>query len=47
MLLALLIWDVAIEGVSLIQTYRAQFDRIIKRGSFPEAAPSSDRLAEG
>lgn len=31
-----LIWDVAIEGVSLIQTYRAQFDRIIKRGSYPD-----------
>jgi len=31
-----LIWDVAIEGVSLIQMYRAQFDRIIKRGSYPD-----------
>ncbi len=31
-----LIWDVAIEGVSLIQTYRAQFDRIIKRTSYPD-----------
>lgn len=31
-----LIWDVAIEGVSLIQTYRAQFDRIIKRSSYPD-----------
>ncbi|MGH7353969.1 MAG: MlaC/ttg2D family ABC transporter substrate-binding protein [Candidatus Rokuibacteriota bacterium] len=31
-----LIWDVAIEGVSLIQTYRAQFDRVIKRGSYPD-----------
>ena len=31
-----LIRDVAIEGVSLIQTYRAQFDRIIKRASYPD-----------
>lgn len=31
-----LIWDVAVEGVSLIQTYRAQFDRIIKRNSYPD-----------
>ncbi len=31
-----LIWDVAVEGVSLIQTYRAQFDRIIKRGSYAD-----------
>jgi len=31
-----LVRDVAVEGVSLIQTYRAQFDRIIKRGSYPD-----------
>lgn len=31
-----LIWDVAFEGVSLIQTYRAQFDRIIKRSSYAD-----------
>jgi len=31
-----LIADILIEGVSLIQTYRAQFDRVIKRGSYAE-----------
>lgn len=31
-----LVWDVSIEGVSIIGNYRAQFDRIIRRSSYPE-----------
>lgn len=31
-----LIYDVAIEGISLISNYRAQFDRIIRTSSFAE-----------
>jgi phospholipid transport system substrate-binding protein len=31
-----LIYDVAIENVSLISNYRSQFDRIIRQNSFPE-----------
>jgi phospholipid transport system substrate-binding protein len=31
-----LVWDVSIEGVSIIGNYRAQFERIIRRSSYPE-----------
>ena len=31
-----LVYDVTIEGVSLINNYRTQFDRIIRTSSFPE-----------
>jgi phospholipid transport system substrate-binding protein len=31
-----LIYDVAIENVSLISNYRSQFDRIIRQNSYPE-----------
>ena len=31
-----LIYDVVIENISLINNYRAQFDRIIRRSSYPE-----------
>jgi phospholipid transport system substrate-binding protein len=31
-----LIYDVAIENVSLISNYRSQFDRIIRQKSYPE-----------
>lgn len=31
-----LIYDVTLDGVSLIGNYRAQFDRIIRRSSYPE-----------
>lgn len=31
-----LVWDVSIEGVSIIGNYRAQFDRILRRSSYPE-----------
>ncbi|OGL13317.1 MAG: hypothetical protein A3I14_14505 [Candidatus Rokubacteria bacterium RIFCSPLOWO2_02_FULL_73_56] len=31
-----LVWDVAVEGVSLVQNYRAQFDRVVRRSSYAE-----------
>jgi phospholipid transport system substrate-binding protein len=31
-----LISDIAIEGVSLVQTYRVQFERVIRRGSYAD-----------
>jgi phospholipid transport system substrate-binding protein len=31
-----LIYDVVIEGVSLVANYRGQFDKIIRNGSFTE-----------
>jgi len=31
-----LVWDVAIEGVSIIGNYRAQFERVIRRSSYAE-----------
>ena len=31
-----MVYDVVIEGVSLVSNYRAQFDRIIRRSSYPE-----------
>jgi len=31
-----LIWDVSIEGVSIIGNYRAQFERVIRRSSYAE-----------
>jgi phospholipid transport system substrate-binding protein len=31
-----LVYDVTLEGISLIGNYRAQFDRIIRRASYPE-----------
>ena len=31
-----LIYDVTIEGISLVSNYRAQFDRIIRTSSYPE-----------
>ncbi len=30
------VYDVAIDGISLIGNYRAQFDRVIRRSSYPE-----------
>jgi len=33
-----LVYDVAIEGVSLVSNYRAQFDRIIRGGSYRQLA---------
>jgi phospholipid transport system substrate-binding protein len=31
-----LIYDLTFDGVSLVGNYRAQFDRIIRRSSYPE-----------
>lgn len=31
-----LVWDVAVDGVSLIGNYRVQFDRIIRRSSYDD-----------
>jgi phospholipid transport system substrate-binding protein len=31
-----LVWDVGVDGVSIIGNYRAQFDRIIRRGSYQD-----------
>jgi phospholipid transport system substrate-binding protein len=31
-----LIYDVTLDGVSIIGNYRAQFDRVIRRSSYPE-----------
>ncbi len=31
-------YDVSIEGVSLVSNYRAQFDRIIRGGSYKQLA---------
>ena len=33
-----LVYDVSIEGVSLVSNYRAQFDRIIRGGSYKQLA---------
>jgi phospholipid transport system substrate-binding protein len=47
-----LVYDVAIEGVSLVSNYRAQFDRIIRGGSYKvlaeklKAKKDEDREAE-
>src|SRR3989454_12635400 len=30
-----LVWDVVLDGISVVGNYRAQFDRIMRRGSYP------------
>ena len=43
-----LIYDVSVEGISLVANYRAQFDRIIQRASYQSLVTRiKEKLADG
>jgi len=42
-----LVWDVALDGISVVSNYRAQFDRVLRRGSYEALVASlRARIAE-